>query len=436
MDTRTHRRNVAVFIDLENMFGGYNNGVSGVPLSRMLREIRQFVEGLEIGSSAATTKAYANWMVAGMATYRREMLENAVEPVQIFSYAGAGKNPEESRRKNAEEGRRKNAADVQIVVDALSVAVEAPWVDVFVIVSGDGDFIPLVRRLQYLGKYVIGVTLTGAGAGGVSALLRSNADHYFEVAAGAPRTATGATSSSTNTAAQTNESNLTPLPSDRIPTVDEYVQSVKEIVQHNPKMMRGDEVSGALLGNSLRTLWPRASFSTYGFKTLGDFVDNKCGLKIYRPISPKNPATKTAPTDVETAPAPTTSPAVPDSKALRLALEAVEPAVVYPELPALTSVLEELTVVFSPIQPDALLDALGDDLADVAAEQIRLALGLLYAVGAFRVDDDSALMLTSDVTGPENGIALVLGDARRRAETIEVAPTDEEIRLALFGPDA
>lgn len=192
MDTRTHRRNMAVFIDLENMFGGYNNGVSGVPLSRMLREIRQFVEGLEIGSSAATTKAYANWMVAGMATYRREMLENAVEPVQIFSYAGPGKS--------SEEGRRKNAADVQIVVDALSVAVEAPWVDVFVIVSGDGDFIPLVRRLQYLGKYVIGVTLTGAGAGGVSALLRSNADHYFEVAAGASRRPIETTSPSASTA--------------------------------------------------------------------------------------------------------------------------------------------------------------------------------------------------------------------------------------------
>ncbi|WP_233198421.1 IclR family transcriptional regulator C-terminal domain-containing protein [Cryobacterium sp. Y50] len=34
MESTTHRINVAVFIDLENMFGGYNNGVSGVPLSR------------------------------------------------------------------------------------------------------------------------------------------------------------------------------------------------------------------------------------------------------------------------------------------------------------------------------------------------------------------------------------------------------------------
>ena len=427
MDSRTQRRNVAVFIDLENMFGGYSNGVSGVPLSRMLREIRQFVEGLQIGSSAATTKAYANWMVAGMSTYRREMLENAVEPVQIFSYVGTGKNPE--------EGRRKNAADVQIVVDALSVAVEAPWVDVFVIVSGDGDFIPLVRRLQYLGKYVIGVTLTGAGAGGVSALLRSNADHYFEVAAGVSRTIAENAASSKSVVESSNDSGLPRLPSDRIPTLNEYVQSVKEIVLQNPKMMRGEEVSGALLGNSLRTQWPRVTFSTYGFKTLGDFVDNKCGLKIYRPISPKNSVSKSASADAEKTTTPTVSVTTPDLNALCLSLEAVEPAVIYPGLTSLISVLAELTVRFSPMEPDALLDALGDDLPDVPAEQIRLALGLLFAVGAFRVDDDSALMLTSDVTGVEDGIALVLGDARRRAETIEMAPTDEEIREALFGPE-
>ncbi|WBM79906.1 NYN domain-containing protein [Cryobacterium breve] len=322
------------------------------------------------------------------------------------------------------------------MVDALSVAVEAPWVDVFVIVSGDGDFIPLVRRLQYLGKYVIGATLTGAGAGGVSALLRSNADHYFEVDAGVSRAAVENASNITKSSdVSIKELSVTRLPSDRIPTVNEYVQSVKAIVLQNPKMMRGDEVSGALLGNKLRTQWPRVSFSTYGFKTLGDFVDNECGLKIYRPTSVKNPTSKAAPAEAEKASTPTDPVAVPDANTLRLSLEAVEPAVIYPKLTSLMNVLAELTVRFSPMEPEALLDALGDDLPDVPAEQIRLALGLLFAVGAFRVDDDSSLMLTSDVTRVGDGIALVLGDARRRAETIEMVPKDEEIREALFGPE-
>ncbi|WBM79907.1 hypothetical protein KIV56_17340 [Cryobacterium breve] len=114
MDSRTHRRNVAVFIDLENMFGGYNNDVSGVPLSRMLREIRHFIEDLQIGSSAATTKAYANWMVAGMSTYRREMLENAVEPVQIFSYAGAGR-----RTQTRAAGRTRPTSKLWLMRSAL-----------------------------------------------------------------------------------------------------------------------------------------------------------------------------------------------------------------------------------------------------------------------------------------------------------------------------
>lgn len=50
--------------------------------------------------------------------------------------------------------------------------------------SGDGDFVPLVRRLQYLGKVVIGIGLNDGRAGGVSKLLRIVVDHFLEVRVG------------------------------------------------------------------------------------------------------------------------------------------------------------------------------------------------------------------------------------------------------------
>jgi len=424
MNGHKSRRNIAVFIDLENMFGGYSRNVSGVPLSRMLREVHAFVENLEIGSGAATTRAYANWTVAGMSNYRRELLESGVEPVQIFSTGGGNESSDE---------RRKNAADIQIVVDALSVAVEASWVDVFVIVSGDGDYLPLVRRLQYLGKYVIGVTLTGANAGGVSAVLRSNVDHYFEVDAGVARAggerATTVVMPTTGTAA----ASAPQLPSDRIPTLPEYVKFTKEFVATNPKAMHGDHVDGVFLNDALRRQWPRVTFATFGFATLGKFVEAECGLKIYRPAQPKSvdaPSSPVVPSSASAAPVSTPTEA---AKPLRSLLEAVEPAVLYPKLVSLESVLDKLTVQYSPLEPDVLLDDLGNSLPDVPAEQIRLALGLLYAIGAFRVEEDSSLMLTSDVNSVQNGIDLVLGDARRRAQTIEIDPAENEIREALFG---
>jgi len=425
MNAHKSRRNIAVFIDLENMFGGYGRNVSGVPLSRMLREVHAFVESLEIGSGAATTRAYANWTVTGMSNYRRELLESGVEPVQIFSTGGVNEQSEE---------RRKNAADIQIVVDALSVAVEAPWVDVFVIVSGDGDYLPLVRRLQYLGKYVIGVTLTGANAGGVSAVLRSNVDHYFEVDAGVARPGRESTAAVVTPATKGTTTAIAPqLPSDRIPSLAEYVKFTRDFVATNPKAMHGDHVDGVFLNDALRRQWPRVTFATFGFATLGKFVEVECGLKIYRQPQPKPADSPSSPVVPTSASSPPVSAPVEATEPLRNLLEAVEPAVLYPKLVSLESVLDKLTVQYSPLEPDVLLDNLGNSLPDVAAEQIRLALGLLYAVGAFRVEDDLSLMLTSDVNSVQNGIDLVLGDARRRAQTIEIDPEESEIQKAVFG---
>lgn len=47
--------------------------------------IKAEVQALGHKQSAATTRAYANWTHPGMATYRRETIENGVEPIQVWS---------------------------------------------------------------------------------------------------------------------------------------------------------------------------------------------------------------------------------------------------------------------------------------------------------------------------------------------------------------
>jgi hypothetical protein len=75
-----------------------------------------------------------------MATLRREMTENGVEPRQIFAYDGAAK---------------KNAADIELVIDALDIAYSRPGINTFAVVTRDGWFSALGRKLHELGKAVV-----------------------------------------------------------------------------------------------------------------------------------------------------------------------------------------------------------------------------------------------------------------------------------------
>jgi hypothetical protein len=88
-----------------------------------------------------------------MAGYRSQLLANNIEPVQVFSFGNSAKN----------------AADIELVVDALAVATDMPWIELFVIVSGDGDFVPLIRRLHALGKRSLVATTSQPKAGVVNA---------------------------------------------------------------------------------------------------------------------------------------------------------------------------------------------------------------------------------------------------------------------------
>ncbi len=64
-----------------------------------------------------------------------------IEPIQIFGFA---------------KGNMKNAADIQLVIDALEILYTKEFIDTFVIVSGDGGFSALAKRLSSYGKRVIG----------------------------------------------------------------------------------------------------------------------------------------------------------------------------------------------------------------------------------------------------------------------------------------
>lgn len=156
-------RNVAVFIDAENLFKGYGKlEIPDVSMADILKQLEDAASREAGAGSIAVARAFADWNALGLEDYRREVERSGVETVQVFSAGIASKN----------------AADIVLVVDCLRSASDLEQLEVFIIVSGDGDFVPLVRRLHELNKYVVGATLSGHGANG---LLEKEVDQYVEL---------------------------------------------------------------------------------------------------------------------------------------------------------------------------------------------------------------------------------------------------------------
>lgn len=93
----------------------------------------------------ALTRAYADWSVPANVHYRKQLVDRAVDLIQLFPAAGS-----------------KNGADIRLAVDALEDVARMPHVGTVVLVAGDSDYIPLAQRLKRMGRYVVAVGVAGA----------------------------------------------------------------------------------------------------------------------------------------------------------------------------------------------------------------------------------------------------------------------------------
>lgn len=96
----------------------------------------------------ALTRAYADWSLPVNAGYRGQLVERAIDLVQLFPAAAYGKN----------------GGDIRLAVDAMDDLFRLADITHVVIVSGDSDFIPLVQRAKRLGRRVIGIGVASSTA--------------------------------------------------------------------------------------------------------------------------------------------------------------------------------------------------------------------------------------------------------------------------------
>lgn len=127
---------IAVLIDFENLVLGAKDALpqhpNPVPYAAIELVCRDY-------GNAAVRRAYADWGKFGM--HQGDLALNGVDLIHMarFGYA------------------QKNAADIRMAVDAMELLFTHPDLKVFVLVTGDGDFSPLVQRLREFGKRVVGV---------------------------------------------------------------------------------------------------------------------------------------------------------------------------------------------------------------------------------------------------------------------------------------
>lgn len=99
------------------------------------------------------TRAYADWSSPVNAEYRTQLVARAVDLVQLFPAAAYAKN----------------GADIRLAVDTVEDMFRLPDLTHVVIVAGDSDYVPLAQRCKRLGRYVIGVGVSGSTAKSLAA---------------------------------------------------------------------------------------------------------------------------------------------------------------------------------------------------------------------------------------------------------------------------
>jgi len=142
-------RSVAIYWDFENLHAGliedkFGEGSYGKPDNRFkvqepLVDIQAVVElGASFGP-IAINRAYCNWQYFGR--YRDQLLQSAVELIQLFPPGASAKN----------------GADIKLCLDAAEDLARFGHIGTLIIVGGDSDFMPVAQKIKAAGRTLVGV---------------------------------------------------------------------------------------------------------------------------------------------------------------------------------------------------------------------------------------------------------------------------------------
>lgn len=253
MSEQTEQR-LAVLIDADN-----------APRTAM----RAIMEEIAVYGTPTVKRIYGDWTTPNMATWKPLLLENAITPIQQYSYTTG-----------------KNSTDSAMIIDAMDLLYNNQC-EGFVLVSSDSDFTRLATRLREAGKKVIGM---GERKTPEPFIVACDKFIYIEVIRNA-----AATGSAADEAWDVTRPSQKPRHRDADTTVTAQgvPQSVIDLIADSLSMIADEDGFAFMgeLGNLILRKQPDFDPRNYGFQKLTQLVKSLDRFEIdARPTS--NPHTK------------------------------------------------------------------------------------------------------------------------------------------------
>ncbi|MBI5277374.1 MAG: NYN domain-containing protein [Burkholderiales bacterium] len=139
---------VALYWDFENIHaalcedrdpGSYARPDNRFKPQEPLVAVQSVVDLAASFGPVAINRAYGNWQWFGR--YRDQLLQNAVELIQMFPPGGSAKN----------------GADIRLCLDAVEDIARFSHIGTVIVVGGDSDFMAVAQKIKAAGRTLIGV---------------------------------------------------------------------------------------------------------------------------------------------------------------------------------------------------------------------------------------------------------------------------------------
>ena len=211
---------------------------------------------IDFASSFGTlvlTKAYADWSADVNAEYRGQLVGRAVDLVQLFPTAAYAKN----------------GADIRLAVDAVEDMFRLPDLTHVVIVAGDSDYIALAQRCKRLGRYVVGIGITGS----ISRSLTAACDDFvtYDALPGVPATAPDA--------APKRRTRRTKAESDEEPEAPDAQAAATGLLERALRIGHekddADWLHNSAVKAQMKRMDPSFSEKSLGFRSFSDFLRSR-----------------------------------------------------------------------------------------------------------------------------------------------------------------
>ncbi|MEN3319684.1 MAG: NYN domain-containing protein [Mycobacterium sp.] len=212
---------------------------------------------IDFASSFGTlvlTKAYADWSSDVNADYRGQLVGRAVDLVQLFPAAAYAKN----------------GADIRLAVDAVEDMFRLPDLTHVVIVAGDSDYIALAQRCKRLGRYVVGIGITGS----ISRSLTAACDDFvtYDALPGVPTVAPAARPKKSTKRAKAQEPDDEPEQPDPQAAATGLLERALRIGHEKDD---ADWLHNSAVKAQMKRMDPSFSEKSLGFKSFSDFLRSR-----------------------------------------------------------------------------------------------------------------------------------------------------------------